>query len=190
MRNQNIEVLLMHECDKYKPYYSSYIEGDLFLDQRGRIEDHLSICPPCRRAVQRLKLMCNTLRSLPILTTSPDFEYRLHQQITSLSDGHSLHLSLPIQNWKVPAFASIAVLGIIGLFMVFNSSDHRDIAVPVQQSITKPANPQKPTEVNVLSDKNIKGSSNKAAGTMLTDSLQRDSGRDYREEGMKLVDEK
>lgn len=180
----------MHECDKYKPFFSSYIEGDVFPEQRSLIEAHLAKCPPCQRAVQRLRAMCNTLRGLPILTTSPDFEYRLHQQIANISNGHSLHLSLPIQNWKFPAFASIAVVAIIGIFIAFNSSDQTDINVPIQQSITKPLNSQKPSEVNILSDKTARGSSSQASGAMLTDSLQRDSGRDFREEGMKLVDEK
>lgn len=47
-----------------QPRLSAYLEGDLSPRQRRRLHAHESICPECRRALERLKTL---LRSLPML---------------------------------------------------------------------------------------------------------------------------
>jgi hypothetical protein len=190
MRKQNIEVLPMSECDKYKSLFSNYIDGDLFPEQRKSLEDHLTKCPPCQRAVQRLKIICKSLRNMPVLTTSPDFESRLHQQIAGLGDGRSINLSFSIQNWKIPAAASFAVIILVGIFLFFDSSDNiQNSTIPENPSITNPMNLQKSSEESVLSNQNIQGQ-NKGMVSSQEDSTKNDTEKNLNKSGLKLVDEK
>lgn len=180
----------MTECDKYKALYSSYIEGELFPDQIKSLEAHLSLCPPCQRAVERLKTICRTLRGLPILTTSPDFESRLHRQIAQLANGNSLRVSLPINNWKIPAFASIAVILIVGIFLTLNSPQNRSsIDSSSRSMINTPVNPEESGE-EVLTNQQLNENPNKVVAGLPNDSLGKDTEKDNREDGLKLVDDK
>lgn len=180
----------MSECDKYKSLFSNYIDGDLFPEQRKSLEDHLALCPPCQKAVKRLKVLCNSLRNMPVLTTSPDFESRLHQQIAGLGDGQSFHFSIPIQNWKIPAAASFAVVVVIGIFLVFNSADNRSESnIPVTPSISNPVNMQKSSEESILSSKNSQNYGNAAIVSQI-DSTRNDSSEDLNQGGLKLIDKK
>lgn len=180
----------MTECDKFKALFSSYIEGELFPEQRRSLEAHLSKCPPCQRAVERLKTMCRSLRSLPILTTSADFELRLHQQIAHLGNGNSMRLSLPIQNWKIPAFASIAVIVVVGIFITLNSPTNSSNTNTSSRSvISSQVNPQEPSEEEVLTNQRLSEDPNKAVAGVPKDSLGKDTDKDNRQDGLKLVDE-
>jgi Putative zinc-finger len=180
----------MTECDKFKALYSGYIEGELFPDQIKSLEAHLSLCPPCQRAVERLKTICRTLRRLPILTTSPDFESRLHQQIAHLANGNSMRLSLPINNWKIPAFASAAVIVIVGIFLTLNSPSNRSTIDMPSRSVISPVNPQKSSGEEVLTNQESNEGSSKAAAGLPNDSLGKDTDKGNREDGLKLVDDK
>ena len=42
-------------------HLSDYLNEDLSSDERGRVEDHVSICPHCRRVLRTLR---RTLESL------------------------------------------------------------------------------------------------------------------------------
>lgn len=180
----------MTECDKLKALYSGYIEGELFPEQRKSLEAHLSKCPPCQRAVERLKTICRSLRGLPILTTSPDFESRLHQQIAHLGGGNSMRLSLPIYNWKIPAFASIAVIVVVGIFLTLNSpSNPSSIDTSSRSVISSPANPAKSSGEELLTNQKLDEDASKAVAGLPMDSLAKDSGKDIREDGLKLVDD-
>lgn len=180
----------MTECDKFKALYSGYIEGELFPEQRKSLEAHLSICPPCHRAVERLKTICRSLRGLPILTTSPDFELRLHQQIAHLGSGNSMRLSLPIHSWKIPAFASIAFIVVVGVFLALNSPSNRsNIDTSSQSVIGSQANPQEPSGEEILTNQKLSEDPSQTVAGLPKDSLAKDSDKVNREDGLKLVDE-
>jgi hypothetical protein len=180
----------MSECDKFQSLFSKYIEGDLFPEQRKSLEDHLALCPPCQKAVKRLKALCKSLKSMPVLTTSPDFESRLHRQIAGLGDGNSIHFSIPINNWKIPAAASFAAIVVIGIFLVFNTfNTQSEMSTPVSPSISNPVNLQKSSEESVLSNKNSQNP-NKGVIVSQQDSTKRDDEKNIKKDGLKLVDEK
>jgi len=177
----------MSDCDKFKPLFSSYIEGDLFPEKRKSLEDHLALCPPCARAVVRLKEMCNSLRSMQVLTTSPDFEYKLHQQIANIGNSHSIQFSIPIQNWKIPVAASLVVLVGVSVFIMVNSSDQGSVNIPARPSSTvNQVNPHNQAERSLLPGRN----SDADAILIAQDSLKNDSSRGLRDKGLKLIDEK
>ena len=178
----------MNNCDKFQPLFSSYLEGDLLPDKRKSLEEHLSICPPCAKAIRSLKEICNSLRSMQVLTTSPDFEYRLHRQIANIGNGHSIQFSFPVQNWKIPAAASLVVLGGVSAFLIVNSTDQSSVNVPVRPSTTNQVNPHKAPESSILTNQRAQEGNN--ATMMAEDSLKNDSSRGLRNQGIKLIDEK
>lgn len=47
-----------------QPRMSAYLEGDLTERQARRLHSHASICPECRRVLERLSAL---LRTLPLL---------------------------------------------------------------------------------------------------------------------------
>jgi anti-sigma factor RsiW len=49
-------------------HLSDYLDDDLSPDERERIEDHVSVCPHCRRVLRTLR---RTLESLMQLPTEP-----------------------------------------------------------------------------------------------------------------------
>ena len=49
-----------------------YLEGDLELDQRARVDGHLDECGECAREVRELRHTVSMLRGLPMDVASPD----------------------------------------------------------------------------------------------------------------------
>ncbi len=109
----------MSECDKFKLQFSDYLDGELPLAQRKELDDHLAVCWDCAETVRQIKVIQESLRNIPRISTGPDFEQRLHNQLHSLP-GRSNIIPLPMQNWKLPAMGSAIVLATVGLFYVFN----------------------------------------------------------------------
>jgi Putative zinc-finger len=46
-------------------HMSDYIDDDLAPDERERVEDHVSICPHCRRVLRTLRRTLKSLMALP-----------------------------------------------------------------------------------------------------------------------------
>jgi len=111
----------MSECDKFKLQFSDYLDGELPLAQRKELDDHLSICWDCAETIRQIKAIQESLRNIPPISTGPDFEQRLHDQLHSLP-GRTNIIPLPMQSWKLPAMGSAIVLATVGLFYVFNHS--------------------------------------------------------------------
>lgn len=166
--------MLMNDCDKVKPLVSDYLEGDIFPENRKFIEDHISVCPKCNAAIRRVKELCQNLKSLPYLTTSQDFESRLHQRISHSNNGHSIRLTISGQNWRMPAFTVAAVLVVVAFVWMFNSnSPEPGSGMPmdnasVQSITTRQTPPLKP--IPGSGDVNTKS---EGTDVSATDSLQK-----------------
>lgn len=124
----------MASCDKMKLNYSNYIDGELPADQYKNLDEHLNICPGCRETVRQMKIIQQSLKQLPQVNTSPDFEQKLHQQIFQ-QHPRSVFITAQLQNWKLPAMGSAIVLATVGLFLILNDSTG-----PGGSTVTKPAN--------------------------------------------------
>lgn len=112
----------MQECDRIRAFISSYLEGDLSHEVHKEVEAHLTTCNKCNAVYLRTRLLCVQLRKLPQVKTSPNFETRLHQQISVLSSKTPTNSWLPLQGWKMPLMASAAVLGSIALIILFSQN--------------------------------------------------------------------
>jgi anti-sigma factor RsiW len=124
----------MANCDKMKLNYSNYIEGELPADQSKALDEHLNHCPECRETVRQMRIIQQSLKQLPQISASPDFEKKLQQQIFQ-QNQRSTFIPPQMQNWKLPAMGSAIVLATVGLFLVLNDS-----SAPDGSTITKPEN--------------------------------------------------
>jgi predicted anti-sigma-YlaC factor YlaD len=131
----------MVDCDKFKEDFSSFLDGELPNDQRVKLEDHLSNCPDCKETIRQIKIIKQSLNYLPLVSTSPDFEQRLRQQIFN-QNQKSPFLPVQLQNWKLPAMGSAIVLATVGLFLVFNQNP--DSGGSFQNSADNPFNTAAP----------------------------------------------
>ncbi len=161
----------MSECDKFKMQISSYLDGEISIHQRHDFDHHLEKCPKCDETVKQIKIIQESIRQMPQIASSPDFEERLHQQIFN-SDQKQNFFSLPIQNWKVPAMGSAIVIATVGVFLVLNEPSETNTN---QNRSLSPAT----TRISPNNQFNQVGGSNSASSfessTILPDSLRRDS---------------
>ena len=167
----------MANCDKMKSNYSGYIEGGLPADQYKILDDHLSACPGCREAIREMKIIRQSLRQLPQIQVSPDFEQKLHQLVFQPNPRGSF-IPPQLHNWKLPALGSAIVLATIGLFLIMNDSSG-----PAGSSVTQPANlinsaaPQLPSTKNSNLSEGQVVPVHESTTLIRDDSLQADSLR-------------
>jgi predicted anti-sigma-YlaC factor YlaD len=55
----------MREHDWTHAHLSDYLDQDLTDAERERVEDHLSMCPQCRRVLRTLRRTLESLMTLP-----------------------------------------------------------------------------------------------------------------------------
>jgi anti-sigma factor RsiW len=55
----------MREHDWTHVHLSDYLDNDLSSRERERVEDHLSLCPHCRRVLRTLRRTLKSLMDLP-----------------------------------------------------------------------------------------------------------------------------
>ncbi len=111
----------MQECDKFRVHFSSYIEGELIFEERQALEAHLAVCHDCSETLYQMKIIRRSLQSLPTITTSTQFEYRLNQKIANLNNASPWTAPLLNlrQNWKIPAIGSaVASIIIVGVLLL------------------------------------------------------------------------
>jgi anti-sigma factor RsiW len=56
----------MREHDWTHAHLSDYLDDDLSPHERGRLEDHVGICPQCRRVLRTLRRTLESLMELPV----------------------------------------------------------------------------------------------------------------------------
>ncbi len=124
----------MHQCDKFRVYFSSYIEGELHSEQRKYLEAHLAVCSECSEAVYQIKIIRESLRRLPPIRTSDGFETQLHYRINQFSQQSTSPFFLIREHWKIPAIGSAILLMVVTTFIFFSPGDQQ-ASRAVQQSI-------------------------------------------------------
>ena len=56
----------MREHDWTHAHLSDYLDEDLSTHERERVEDHVSVCPHCRRVLRTLRRTLEGLVDLPV----------------------------------------------------------------------------------------------------------------------------
>ncbi|RMF57245.1 MAG: hypothetical protein D6748_11580, partial [Calditrichaeota bacterium] len=107
----------MSECDKLRDRLSDYVDGELSAGLKEELEIHLQVCTDCQETLHRYRAVCYSLKTLPSITTSPDFERQLHLRIQRMSQQNSWYP----RDWKIPAAAFVALFVIVvGSLYYFN----------------------------------------------------------------------
>ncbi len=108
----------MNPCDRYQEIIPAYVDGEATAEEKAILEAHLRNCPECRAVEKRVRQLQTALRSLPRVTTSPDFDVALRTRIR-LEDRRSSVSPLPLPLFeRVPAFGLMAVAAAIAFVVI------------------------------------------------------------------------
>ncbi len=119
--------------DKLQEQFSDYIEGEMLPQARQAFELQLRNDSEAAQKLERVRALREHLTQLPTITTSPDFEQRLHNRIGEQKFRRldpfpfSSHF-----NWKTSIAAAAAVLLIAVSSMLFVDSE--PATINLQQS--------------------------------------------------------
>ena len=72
-----------------QPRLSDYVEGELPVRQRRRLERHEGLCPECRRAIRALKKLLQTLPGLRPETGTADVAERTARAVRDRIEGEA-----------------------------------------------------------------------------------------------------
>ena len=110
----------MNKCKRIRDLISSYIEGELFQDNKKQFENHLGECPNCSETVTGTKNLRKNLSNLKLLKTSPDFDTVLRTRIRIESGIGRRRLNEIIWSWpaKIPVYGGALALIIIAFVLV------------------------------------------------------------------------
>jgi anti-sigma factor RsiW len=64
-------------CRELVELVTEYFEGTLSPRERGRFEEHIMSCPPCRAHLEHMRQTIRLLGSIPEETVPPDAEEAL-----------------------------------------------------------------------------------------------------------------
>jgi anti-sigma factor RsiW len=64
-------------CAELVELVTEYLEGSLLPEQRGRFEEHLMTCPPCRAHIDQMRDTIRVLGHMPTESLSPGAERNL-----------------------------------------------------------------------------------------------------------------
>ncbi len=112
----------MSQCDKLQESFSSYIEGELPVDERRNLENHFSLCTNCREVLNRMRLVRQNLSQLTPITASPDFDVKLNQKLRSLSaQPASRKFSTDyLMNWRFATAVIVVFVIAVSSFMLMD----------------------------------------------------------------------
>jgi len=80
----------MKNCERFTELFSDYAEDGLPPAEKRELDVHLQQCSECRSAVTGVVNLRASLRQMPGLTTSPDFETILRTRIKMARRSHPM----------------------------------------------------------------------------------------------------
>ena len=132
------------DCDQFKNELSNFAEGEIDSNKREILQNHLNSCIQCSRKVLHFKKLQKTLRNLPSLKVSPDFDTVLRARIR-LEQQRRLRsniLSFPLVGWRFPAFATVVILLFAVSLFYFTKLNRFDSTTSKRIVLTPIPNPQ------------------------------------------------
>lgn len=92
-----------------------FLEGELSSEKNRSIEDHISSCEKCRKAVEERKLLVEASQSLPVWETPQDFTQRVL--------AHIFPKRITLRDWIVTASIGLSS-AVLAFFVVYLISGH------------------------------------------------------------------
>jgi len=107
-----------------EPALVAYLRGELAVEERARVRDHLVACNDCRGALEAFRAVFDSLRAAP--HEPPEIDWRRYR--SELRAKHEARHG-GVSTWSlprlVPVFATAAVAGLALSFMLRGAVDHR-----------------------------------------------------------------
>lgn len=98
----------MKNCERFTDLLSDYAENGLASAEKRELDVHLQQCSECRSAADGVVNLRYSLRQMPGLKTSPDFETILRTRIKMERRTHAA----PMWNWRYLAPRQVATLSV------------------------------------------------------------------------------
>ncbi len=123
----------MDNCYQCEKLISDHIEGKLDPSSRQQFENHLKVCSTCTKKTNDIKVLHNTLNSLPDKHVSTDFNSMLRARIRIENKLEKRKRENLLFSWKirVPIYGVSVVLIIFILMMVFSQLSNTNTFLPV-----------------------------------------------------------
>ena len=128
-------------CRHTKSRLSRYLDGEMSVTERERIESHVNACPACRKALEQLQSVSESLAQLPSPPDVPQgFAERLRSLAAQQAPVQQAILSFHDLLTRPMRFAAAAVLMLgLGLGAVLSLDLNRTGAAQKNQAATDPA---------------------------------------------------
>ena len=138
-------------CKKIKKLLQLYIDNALTFGEKQLVEQHLKICFTCRAELKSLSTMVRLIKSLPEVSTPPDFTDKLMSKISQIKEEERERVipawKISLKNlWSTPRYRyslvgilTVAVFCFFAFTFLFNPlplPESRETLAPVEVSFT------------------------------------------------------
>ncbi len=104
---------------------SRYIDGAQDMRQKEIIESHLKVCPDCRKTLEGLSLLKQSLSEMPIVKESQDFDFVFNQKLNERLQKETITWQIKdIFTSRVPVLVRVAALLILSISVTLGSYNY------------------------------------------------------------------
>ena len=79
-----MDQIILITCSELRRELSNYIEDDVSLELRARIDQHVEICPDCRAIFDGVRNLITLVSTGELIELPRGFSARLYRRFTSL----------------------------------------------------------------------------------------------------------
>ena len=125
MRTKNRKQGKKMNCKKIKNLLQLYIDDSLTFGEKQLVEKHLEKCSECRAELKSLSAMVRLIKSLPEVSTSPNFTENLMLKISQIEEEERERIipawQMSLKNlWSTPRYRySLVSILSLAVFCVF-----------------------------------------------------------------------
>lgn len=112
-------------CKKIKKLLKLYIDDSLAFGEKQLVEQHLEKCSECRAELKSLSAVVRLIKSLPEVSTSPNFTENLMSKISQIEEEERERIipawQMSLKNlWSTPRYrySLVSILG-LAVFCIF-----------------------------------------------------------------------
>jgi putative zinc finger protein len=111
------------DCRIVRDYLSSYLDQDIPLQMRHRLDQHFESCAPCRQDLTQLHKSTAWLRDFPLIEPSPIFLQHVRQRVERLPSRSSLAFFRRLSG-VIPLQAAAALAVVVSAALVWQMIPH------------------------------------------------------------------
>lgn len=179
-------------CYQFKNSISNFVEEDISFTNRKQFEEHLVTCSSCKSLYTSILNTKKTMKSLPQVTVSDQFMYKLRNRILADRNARTqASMKKGFSFKRIPSFVygfAAALLAVIAVFFILQSQESgtTNHGIPPivqdridQQSAVQPAQNRQITPIQKSSQPSMVAKDSK--GQIQSDSSSEDNNNDKNE---------